>query len=140
MWLRNGVIIGMSLFIVFILYLVFVISSKSSELISDDYYERDRNYQSEIEAQKNAASLGSPARISIENDTFKLIFANDLKATNIEMYLFKPNDQKADQNLEIKQTPFLLPTKLLQKGKYTANLQYEMEGKKCQQSIEFLVK
>jgi hypothetical protein len=140
MWFRNGIIVGMSMFIVFILYLVYVISSKSSELISDDYYQRDRNYQSEIEAQKNAAALGSPARVSIENDTFRLVFAHEELPSNVELYLFKPDNQKSDQNIKVERTPFFLPVRLLKKGAYTANLQYELSGKKCQQSIEFVVK
>ncbi len=108
--------------------------------MSDDYYQRDRNYQSEIEAQKNAAAFGSPARISIEKDTFRLIFAHEAIPSNVELYLFKPDNQKSDQNIKVEKTPFLLPVRLLQKGAYTANLQYELSGKKCQQSIEFIVK
>ena len=58
----TGIVIGMTLFIGFIMYMVITMMTDKNydhDLVTEAYYAKDLAYQQEIDAEKNANALSS---------------------------------------------------------------------------------
>jgi hypothetical protein len=60
----KGLVVAISLFMLFILGLSFYMMSQQQELETEDYYEKDLTYQQEMEARTNASSLAHPIQFA----------------------------------------------------------------------------
>ncbi len=114
--------------LVLVLYMAFILSFvfriTLSELVADDYYSQEIQYQSVIDSKKNYNSLKNKPIITSINNEIKIIFPLEFNVKNINkgtIELFRPSDAKRDTKF-----PILLddnniqriPTLNLLKGKY----------------------
>jgi len=136
---RNGIIVGMMLFMVFILSLVVVISSKGSELTTEDYYLKDKNFQQNINARQLAMNLKNPAIVSVSEKMLSISFKGNLKASQIRISFTRPNNKMLDREIKISEYPSTVPVKFLEKGNYDLTITYEIEGEKYEQVEELIV-
>jgi hypothetical protein len=139
MGFRNGIIAGMVLFMVFILSLVVVLSSKGSELTTEDYYLKDKNFQQNINARQLAMDIQNPAIVKIENKLLSIAFKENRLAENIKISFSRPNDKALDREVKIGSVPSTVPVKFLKNGNYDMVITYEIEGKKYEQVEELIV-
>ena len=67
----HGVIIALACFIIFICTLIFTVefSKNTFDLVTDNYYEEEINYQQEIDATNNASLLKEKPKIEIIPDS-----------------------------------------------------------------------
>jgi len=136
---RNGIIIGMVLFMVFILSLVVVISSKGSELTTEDYYLKDKNFQQNINARQLAMDIQNPAIVKIENKLLSIAFKENRLAEKVKISFSRPNDKALDRKVKIGTIPSTVPVKFLKNGNYDMVITYEIEEKKYEQVEELIV-
>ena len=136
---RNGIIAGMVLFMVFILSLVVVLSSKGSELTTEDYYLKDKNFQQNINARQLAMDIKNPAIVKVENKLLTIVFKENRVASNVMISFTRPNDKSLDREVKIGTTPATVPVKFLEKGNYDMTITYQIEGKKYEQVEELIV-
>jgi hypothetical protein len=136
---RNGIIAGMVLFMVFILSLVVVLSSKGSELTTEDYYLKDKNFQQIINARQLAMDIQNPAIVKIENKLLSIAFKENRLAENVKISFSRPNDKALDREVKIGSVPSTVPVKFLKNGNYDMVITYEIEGKKYEQVEELIV-
>jgi hypothetical protein len=136
---RNGIIAGMVLFMVFILSLVVVLSSKGSELTTEDYYLKDKNFQQNINARQLAMDIQNPAIVKIENKLLSIAFKENRLAENVKISFSRPNDKALDREVKIGSVPSTVPVKFLKNGNYEMVITYEIEGKKYEQVEELIV-
>ena len=136
---RNGIIAGMVLFMVFILSLVVVLSSKGSELTTEDYYLKDKNFQQNINARQLAMDIKNPAIIKVKNKLLSIVFKENRVASNVIISFTRPNDKSLDREVKIGTTPATVPVKFLEKGNYDMTINYQIEGKKYEQVEELIV-
>jgi hypothetical protein len=136
---RNGIIAGMVLFMVFILSLVVVLSSKGSELTTEDYYLKDKNFQQNINARQLAMDIQNPAIVKIENKLLSIAFKENRLAENVKISFSRPNDKALDREVKIGSVPSTVPVKFLKNGNYDMVITYEIEGKKYEQVEELSV-
>ena len=136
---RNGIIAGMVLFMVFILSLVVVLSSKGSELTTEDYYLKDKNFQQNINARQLAMDIKNPAIVKVENKLLSIVFKENRVASNVMISFTRPNDKSLDREVKIGTTPATVPVKFLEKGNYDMTITYQIEGKKYEQVEELIV-
>jgi hypothetical protein len=139
MGFRNGIIAGMVLFMVFILSLVVVLSSKGSELTTEDYYLKDKNFQQNINARQLAMDIQNPAIVKIENKLLSFAFKENRLAENVKISFSRPNDKALDREVKIGSVPSTVPVKFLKNGNYDMVITYEIEGKKYEQVEELIV-
>lgn len=135
---RNGIIAGMVLFMVFILSLVVYLSSKGSELTTEDYYLKDKNFQQSINARQLAMDIKNPAIVKVENKLLSINFKDNLIATDVVIGFTRPNDKSLDREIKVGKTPSTVPVKFLKKGNYDLTITYQIDGKKYEQ-IEALI-
>lgn len=122
----KGIMIGMGLFMSFILYMVISLMGKRVDLQSEDYYKKEIEYETEIAQIENANRLGYIVELRRENDYLFIELPDtlDLRSSNIEF--IRPNDEKKDIRLEGKNEKTLIyPLSKMDVGQYDVQVQFK---------------
>jgi len=137
----KGIIIFMASFMAFILWMVFTLMSKNTDLESEDYYKKEIAYEQEIQAQRNANDAIEKVKISENKEFIILQFPSKEKIDTVSVEFFKPNDKKGDQLFaEVGTKTMMVDKKKLQKGVYLINIHYQIATKKFLQKEEIMLK
>ncbi|MFP3596276.1 FixH family protein [Chryseobacterium sp. SIMBA_029] len=125
----HGVVIALFAFIVFILSMLFLFPNgqKNSEMVTDNYYEEELQYQDVIDAKKRADNLQEKPTYSQDTSGIKIVFPKGYNNSNTTVkFVLNRTD---DQNLDIKKSEqlnadqsILIPAKVLKAGNYTLRL------------------
>lgn len=130
----KGIVIGMSLFIVFILVLVIGLMSHRVDLQSEDYYQKEINYESELQAMRNSSALESKIEVIEQKDYIVIQIPTEGQFDGLRVELIRPDDNKLDQSFKIDDTKsYLIERNKLVKGKYNVEIYYSFKGKECLQ-------
>jgi hypothetical protein len=128
----KGIIVALALFVGFILFLVITLMRQDVDLVSEDYYKQEIDYEARIQKEQNG--LNSTAKIKIvDQKSFVIIQLPDsIALTNVLVNLKRPNDEKLDKSFKIEGTKtFMLPKASLEKGKYDLTIEYTVNGEEC---------
>jgi hypothetical protein len=128
----KGIVIALTLFIVFISFLVVKIMSQDVDLVSEDYYKQEIDYEARIQKEQNG--LNNAAKIElIDQEAYVVVQLPDSSSlTNVVLNLKRPNDKKLDKSFKIEGTKtFMLPKSSLEKGKYELTIEYTINGEEC---------
>ena len=127
----HGVVIALFAFIIFILSMLFLFPNgqKNSEMVTDNYYEEELQYQDVIDAKKRADQLQEKPAYHQTAEGIKITFPKDYNNSNTTVkFVLNRTD---DQNLDIKKSvqldtaqSFLIPTQVLKTGNYTLRLMW----------------
>ena len=123
---RNGIIIAMFAFVAFIVSLAIVISSKDSELISEDYYLKEKSFNQDFDAQQRAVDNNDP--IKVENRDNGIFFKNNspFEIKSIDLTFTRMNDGQADLYFKNHDLNVLIPKQKLAKGNYEIQIRYKV--------------
>ena len=126
----KGLAIAMVGFMLFILYMVITLMSKSTDLESEDYYQKEIDFEQEISAISNMNGLKEKIEVS-QNDDFVLVkFPQIENMDSIEVMMFRPNNEKEDQFFTLKNSKSLLiPKSKLNMGIYEMDIQFKIKDK-----------
>ncbi len=100
-----GVKIGIfySAFVIGMLTLVFLSVSQDFHLVSEDYYEKELNYQDHINKLENSNSLKEPLVINYEpNQNIQLSFPRQKKGIEGIIRFYNPTNAEKDKNYQLK--------------------------------------
>ena len=128
----KGIVITLTLFIGFISFLVVKIMSQDVDLVSEDYYKQEIDYEARIQKEQNG--LNNAAKIElIDQEAYVVVQLPDSSSlTNVVLNLKRPNDKKLDKSFKIEGTKtFMLPKSSLEKGKYDLTIEYTINGEEC---------
>lgn len=130
----KGIIIAMLLFIGFILFLVINLMVQRVDLQSEDYYQREINYEEEINQVRNANALPHKVKL-LKQATFIVVQLPDsIALTSVVVSFIRPDDQQQDKQFRIQGTrSFLIHKSKLTTGKYMVEIRYDADGKHCLQ-------
>ncbi|EJL71159.1 FixH family protein [Chryseobacterium populi] len=127
----HGVVIALFAFIAFILSMLFLFPNgqKNSEMVTDNYYEEELQYQDVIDAKKRADNLQEKPVYSQNVNGILVSFPKDYNNSNTTVkFVLNRTD---DQNLDIKKSEqldahqsILIPAKVLKQGNYTLRLMW----------------
>ncbi len=131
----TGIVIGIGLFMAFILYFVIRISTEKKydyDLVTEEYYQKEMVYQTEIDAERNSHSLdGRIAGEKTENG-WMLTFPKNIDYTKIEgtVFLYRPSNKNLDFQLPLKLSNpnLLIPDERLVPGRWNTIVQWKYEG------------
>lgn len=139
----HGVVVALAAFMIFILCMIFLFPNgqKNSELISDNYYEEELQYQDVIDAKKNADALQDNPTVQLQNNGINIAFPNAFSNHNskFNFYLFRTDDKNLDVKKDFKlrhDNTFLITKKLLVKGSYTLKLKWNNGDKNYQRDFD----
>ena len=136
----KGLAIVLTLFIGFILYLAINLMRTDFDLVSDDYYLKEINYQDEIQAFQNANSLPFLIKLSITETHVLFQLPESIKYKNVEVNFLRPNDRDLDQTIKIEGTKtYTIEKEKLTPGQYDIRISYTVDNKNCIQKEEIYI-
>ena len=134
----KGLTIAIIAFMSFILYMVITLMTKgNADLVSEDYYKKEIEYEKEITALKNSENATEKVTINDKGEFIVFQFPTTKEIDNIEIHLLRPNNDKADLTFSEKDTKnVMIEKKKLEKGIYKASIRYDSEGQPFLQKEE----
>ena len=136
----KGIVIGMSLFMAFILVLVISLMSHSVDLESEDYYQREINYQSEITAMNKSNELKEKVVVTSMESHVSVVVPAELNCENIEIEMKRPDNKDLDQTFKVNNTKsYLIDKTKLVKGHYNVEIRYQVEGTEYMQKQTIII-
>jgi hypothetical protein len=132
----KGIVIAFVLFMSFILYFVFKVQSDSkydNEMVTEEYYKKEKLVQSNIESIQNANNLSQKVVIAKTAEGILVNFPKALDYTQIKgkVSLYRPSNQKLDFENPISLTgsDLLIPKQNLVGGLWDITVAWEYDGK-----------
>lgn len=129
----KGIIIAMTLFMGFIVYLVVVLMSHKVDLESEDYYLREIAYEDEISAL-NAATKNEAIKVSTTETHVVIQIPTTGTYDDVQVDFSRPNDENLDRSYPIKGSKTLTIEKSeLSLGQYNIEISYRDGNNNCLQ-------
>ncbi len=129
----KGIALFISLFIIFLLVLVYISFQQKINLVSRDYYPKELEHTKHMEKLRNTAQLDVPVHVAVDMDSLVLIYPKEINSENtigrIQLYYFvdfiEDKYYKMEPGLENKQK---IPLTGLKKGRYKVILDWVTNG------------
>ena len=120
------IVLAFVLFMTFIVSMVVYISSKGADLVAEDYYTQEVNYQDIIDAKSNSLVIKDQLKIIQDGEKIVLLFPEEVNQ-NVEgtVHFYHPQKQDKDvvQALQLnEQKNQSISKSILTKGNYTIKL------------------
>lgn len=142
----HGLAIALGCFILFILFLIFIfpMGKQNAEMISNNYYEEELQYQDIIDAKNNAARLEQTPTYKSTAEGILITFPQTIKVdeNTVNFVLFRTEDSNLDVKKEVtlQHNLFLIPAKVISAGSYTLKLKWTENKKPYQVDYDILWK
>jgi len=131
----TGLVIGMVLFIGFIMFFVIKISTDKKydyDLVTEEYYKKEMVYQKEIDDQANSNSLSGNIIGEKTEAGWMLTFPENLDYSKITgtVLLYRPSNKMLDfqMPLQLSSKNLLIPDELLVAGRWNTIVQWSYNG------------
>ena len=125
----KGLIIGMVCFMGFIITLVTIMMNQKIDLVTDNYYLKELEYNKTYDALSNYQNAGATINAHVENGLLVLEIPEIFREDSIRGYLFCPGDMESDLSWSFKAADKVqLPVKQLPKGHYELTLTGKCKG------------
>ena len=128
----HGIALALACFIGFILYLIFIfpIGKQTSDLVSDNYYQDELEYQKVIKKKKNADQLSQKPFFAQLPYGIRIAFPKETidAGQQVHFELYSTNDKEKDkkQNVNLdSNNSFLVPKEMLSTGSYTLKVRWK---------------
>lgn len=132
----KGIVIAFVLFMSFILYFVIKVQSDDkydNELVTQEYYKKEKLVQGNIESIQNANSLNVKVAITKTDEGLVISFPDsfDPKLIKGKVSLYRPSNQKLDFEtlISLSGSDLLIPKNNLVGGLWGITVAWEYEGK-----------
>lgn len=98
----KGIALVIVAFILWISFLVYKTTLVTSEMVTDNYYEKELKYEEVIQAKRNLQKLNEELVIQQRNDSVLITFPKEFDATSRgEIYFYRPSNPKQDKTFPI---------------------------------------
>lgn len=129
-----GITIGISLFIGYILFMVFKAHSISSDLYAEDYYKQEVNFQETINAKQLGFRFKEKVKISVVENAIQLDFSEDFRTFGkATISFYRPNNASFDKTVKVDFNTSGLSHSFrgeeFLRGNYTIKINWEKDGK-----------
>lgn len=127
----HGIVLALGSFMIFILSMIFIFSRgmQNSELITDNYYEEELQYQKVIDAKNNADALPEKPVYSQNANGITIKFPAEINNGNakFKIDLHRAEDRNLDVIREIplnRDNAVFLPAAILAEGNYVLRVMW----------------
>ncbi|HRP52767.1 MAG TPA: FixH family protein [Fluviicola sp.] len=116
----KGLAIGMILFMTFILTMVFIMMRQDIDLVREDYYQHELEFNQQYDEQKTYIDAPEKLKISVNSDTLFIQMPEGFDKDTFSLHLQRPNNELLDFKITLHAAQQVkLPVKSLSKGNYT---------------------
>lgn len=129
----KGIALLLISFMTMITYFVVRSFQQDFHLVTNNYYEESLAHDDIQNYRSNYKNLNENV-IQIQNDSaatlaFQLPASFDGKPIDGSLYLYRPTDEKKDQNIDFKDSKIAISTESLDKGMWHVKLRWKSEEK-----------
>lgn len=129
----TGIAITLLLFVGLMSFMVYQTTNQRFDLVSENYYEEELNYQDIIDQKNNSLKLKGKARIVRNRDGFVLELPEDLRGKNksFSATMYCEKDAQMDfewEELSIAHNKSSIPFTEFKNGKWIAKVKLKCEG------------
>lgn len=131
----TGIVVAFIAFICFILYFVVIASTDeraNHDLVTEQYYEQELDFQKEIDAERNASELSGKIIVTNVAGGLWLQFPASWGNTNLKgkVSLYRPSNRALDFELPIAllESGMLVPEARLPEGRWNLSIRWELNG------------
>ncbi len=132
----TGIVISIIAFMSFIMYFVITMSTKQGynhDLVTEKYYQKELDFQQNIEATKNAKRLKNNLTVTKSKEGLTINFPKDFDYNKIKgkMFLYRPSNKQLDFEipLSLSDTYLLVPENRLLGGRWNITISWQYKGK-----------
>ncbi|WP_411894559.1 FixH family protein [Winogradskyella sp. A2] len=132
----TAIVIAFICFISFIMYFVINMSTDNKynhDLVVEDYYKQELEFQTDIDKEKNAKDLTTNVTWKKTNDGIVISFPENLKIENIKgkVFLYRPSNKQLDFETPISLSDhnLLIPDKRLLDGRWNIKVDWTYNNK-----------
>ena len=132
----TGIVLAIIGFIAFIMYFVVSMTANSKydhDLVTEDYYKQELEYQREIDKLNNANSLEENISYKRTSNGLLISFPSNLETGNIsgKVFLYRPSNKQLDYEIPISlsKLQMLIPDKRLVDGRWNIKIDWQYNGK-----------
>lgn len=122
-------------FMILMLGAVYASTKHDVNLVTPNYYQKELDYQSEIDAKQNVLALDEKVKIDYDGQQITLNLPKFEDAIKGDVIFFRPSDHHLDRRLDLvvtKDFKMVIPTKGLKSGMWVVKLAWKSGGKSYQ--------
>ncbi len=113
----KGIVIGMVLFMSFIVTLVVIMINNDSDLVTEDYYNKELEFNQQYDAMQHYADAKEPITLSVVKDTLFVFFPKAFQKETVSIELKRPNNETQDTQFDlVAAEKVMIPTAKMPKG------------------------
>ncbi|WCO00696.1 FixH family protein [Psychroserpens ponticola] len=132
----TGIVLAFIGFISFIMFFVIRMNTDNKfdhDLVTENYYKAELEYQNDINKEENSKTLRSDITWKKTSEGLLIIFPEDLKSQNIEgkVFLYRPSNKQVDfeSSISLSDHNLLIPDKRLLDGRWNIKIDWQYNGK-----------
>lgn len=132
----TGIVLAFIGFICFILYFVITMHTDKRldhDLVNENYYKAELEYQNDIEKEKNAKALDTDITWKRTIDGLVIQFPENFEPKFIEgkVFLYRPSNKQVDfeSSISLSDHNLLIPDKRLLDGRWNIKIDWQYKGK-----------
>ncbi|MEL0644945.1 FixH family protein [Olleya sp. Ti.3.14] len=131
----TGVVIAFILFISFIMYFVIAMNTDKNldhDLVNDNYYKQELEYQNDINKEKKSKELDSKITWKKTPEGMLISFPSELDFSNIKgkVFLYRPSNKQLDfeTTILLSSHNLLIPDKRMLDGRWNIKIDWNYKG------------
>lgn len=128
----KAITIALIVFMSYIIYMVVVLVSQDTDLVSPDYYKDEVAFEREITAQQNAVNNSSRLNIDVSKEGLYLSLQTPDVINLLNVHLYRANSKSDDVNVEAKGKSLFIESSQLKTGKYYLTTKWKIQDKNFQ--------
>ena len=131
----TGIAIFYTLFVILMVGMVINSTRNKVELVQENYYQKDLNYEEFRLKRQNAAAMVAPIKVDYQqkNKSVRLQFPSSMSNATGQVTFFRPSNKSLDQKVDIvlnKEGMMNIPVnKSMIRGLWKVQLDWESDGK-----------
>ncbi len=132
----QSIAIFYGLFMVIMISMVIMASRNQADLVQDNYYQKDLEYESFRKRRQNAAVLPDQVAIEVSKQQLQVRFPENMHGIKGTLTLYRPSDRSLDRELPIdisEGNTMVIDIKKLPGGLWRIMIDWEQAGKEYYQ-------
>jgi len=132
----TGIVLAFIGFISFIMFFVIRMNTDNKldhDLVTENYYKAELEYQNDINKEENSKNLASDISWKKTSEGLVIMFPKELKSENIEgkVFLYRPSNKQLDfeTSISLSNKYLLIPDKSLVDGRWNIKIDWQYNGK-----------
>ena len=126
------IVIGFTLFVMLILYMVYRSFQHNNDLVTEEYYARELEYQDVIEKRNRADNLDSNVTWAMGEGGLIITYPSGMRDLSGKILLYRPSDKNLDIEVDVQPDSTnhqVIEWKDLNTGKYTVQIDWSYKGR-----------